>query len=136
MRRILSVLLVALAFAGCQGDKPEILEAVERERAERARPAGERQAVSGREYRMVMEDRDGKEWLLTDRVLIMEVERALVAEGFDVTVDGEADKETLRELTKFQLKNGIHPSGELDQESFAKLGLDYDRFARHKVPKR
>ena len=125
MRRMLSMMVLALAFAGCQGDKPES--------DERARPAGEREAVSGRQLVM---DHDGKEYFITDRGLISDVQRALTAKGFDVVSDGRIGKETLRELTKFQLKNEIHPSGELDKETIRKLGLDYDRFASRLVEKK
>jgi hypothetical protein len=87
--------------------------------------------VSGRDYRLEMEDRHGKELVVRDPDLIREVEKKLAADGFDdLKVDGVVDRATLRQLTEFQLKHAIKPSGELDEETFEKLGLDRDRFAR------
>jgi hypothetical protein len=127
----MSLALVCLSLVGCR-DRDEGRAGDER------RPAGEREPVAGRESddqshgRLLMVDRQGKQWLVTDKQLVKDVEQKLDDAGYDVTVDGDADLQLMRALTQFQQKNGVQASGKIDPRTCEALGLDFMRFEQDK----
>lgn len=56
--------------------------------------------------------------------VVKQVQQKLSAEGQKVTADGKMGPQTQAALKEYQQKNGLQASGQIDQETLAKLGIE------------
>lgn len=59
-----------------------------------------------------------------DKTKIMQVQKALNKNGFKVNVDGAWNQSTMDAIRSFQTKNALQVTGQVDQPTMAKLGVN------------
>jgi len=66
----------------------------------------------------------------TDSAMVRQAQERLASAGFDPgSVDGKLGQQTQQSLQQYQQAKGIEPSGELDPQTIAALGIDSDSSA-------
>ena len=66
----------------------------------------------------------------TESATVRQAQERLASEGFDPgAVDGKLGQQTQQSLKQFQQSKGLEPSGQLDQQTIAALGVDSDSSA-------
>lgn len=66
----------------------------------------------------------------TDSAMVRQAQERLASEGFDPgALDGKLGQQTQQSLQQFQQAKGIEPSGQLDPQTVAALGIDSDSSA-------
>lgn len=61
----------------------------------------------------------------SDPAIVKEVQKALESKGYNPgPVDGKMGQKTKDALTKFQREQGIQPTGQIDQQTLAALGVE------------
>jgi hypothetical protein len=88
----------------------------------------ERQPVAGHEEAyLFVRGSSGKTWQLTSPTVINRVKQKLTDQGCNVgAVDGKADEQFAKGLMQCQQKNGLPPTGVIDQATAQKLGIDFE----------
>lgn len=56
--------------------------------------------------------------------VVKQVQEKLSAEGHKVTTDGKMGPQTQAALKEYQQQNGLQATGQIDQETLAKLGIE------------
>lgn len=56
--------------------------------------------------------------------VVKQVQEKLSAEGHQLTPDGKMGPKTQAALKEYQQKNGLQATGQIDQETLAKLGIE------------
>lgn len=59
-----------------------------------------------------------------DKAKIMQIQKALNKNGFKVNVDGAWNQATMDAIRSFQTKNALTVTGQADQPTMAKLGVN------------